>query len=77
MALKYTACFSELLKDPPLILLDRRVTCPACGAPLSDTNERPDAHEDLARHQPLRALWPEALAGEAIIELFLRGDSSF
>ena len=54
-----------------------RVTCPACGAPLSDTNERPDAHETLLDTSPFGRLWPEALAGEAIIERFLRGDSSF
>jgi hypothetical protein len=53
-----------------------RVTCPACGAPLSDTNERPDAHETLRDTSPFGRLWPEALAGEAIIERFLRGDSS-
>ena len=54
-----------------------RVTCPACGAPLSDTNERPDARETLRDTSPFGRLWPEALAGEAIIERFLRGDSSF
>jgi TniQ len=54
-----------------------RVTCPACGVPLSDTNERPDAHETLLDTSPFGRLWPEALAGEAIIERFLRGDSSF
>ena len=54
-----------------------RVTCPTCGAPLCDTNERPDARETLRDTSPFGRLWPEALAGEAIIERFLRGDSSF
>jgi hypothetical protein len=54
-----------------------RVTCPACGAPLSDTNERPDARDTLRDTSPFGRLWPEALAGEAIIERFLRGDCSF
>ena len=54
-----------------------RVTCPACGAPLSDTSERPDAHETLRDTSPFGRLWPEALAGEAIFERFRRGDSSF
>jgi hypothetical protein len=54
-----------------------RVTCPTCGAPLCDTNERPDARETLRDTSPFGRLWPEALAGEAIIEHFLHGDSSF
>ena len=54
-----------------------RVTCPTCGAPLCDTNERPDARETLRDTSPFGRLWSEALAGEAIIERFLRGDSSF
>ena len=54
-----------------------RVTCPACGAPLSDTNERPDIGETLRDTSPFAHVWKEALAGEAIIERFLRGDSSF
>ena len=54
-----------------------RVTCPACGAPLSDTNERPDARETLRDTSPFARLWTEALAGEAIIERFFHGDSSF
>ena len=29
-----------------------RVTCPACGAPLSDTNERPDSGETLRDTSP-------------------------
>ena len=54
-----------------------RVTCPTCGAPFSDTNERPDSSETLRDTSPFGRLWPEALAGEAIIESFLRGDGSF
>ena len=36
----------------------------------------PDAHETLRRDTtaPFEHLWPEALAGEAITERFLRGD---
>jgi hypothetical protein len=54
-----------------------RVTCPVCGAPLSDTNDRPDARETLRETSPFGRLWREALAGEAIMEGFLRGDCSF
>ena len=54
-----------------------RVTCPACGAPLSDTSERPNTLETLRETSPFGRLWREALAGEAIIERFLRGDCSF
>ncbi len=53
-----------------------RVTCPACGAPLSDTNERPDNGETLRDTSPFSRVWKEALAGEAIIERFFHGDSS-
>ena len=42
-----------------------RVTCPACGAPLSDTNERPATGETLRDTSPFARLWTEALAGEA------------
>lgn len=54
-----------------------RVTCPACGASLSDTNERPDTGETLRDTSPFADVWKEAVAGEAIIERFLHGDSSF
>jgi len=54
-----------------------RVTCPTCGAPLSDTNERPDNGETLRDTSPFAHIWKEALAGEAIIERFFHGDSSF
>lgn len=54
-----------------------RITCPACGAPLSDTNERPDAGETLRDTSPFAHVWKEAVAGEAIIERFLHGDVSF
>jgi TniQ len=54
-----------------------RVTCPSCGAPLSDTNERPDNDETLRDTSPFARVWKEALAGEAIIEHFLRGDGPF
>ncbi len=54
-----------------------RVTCPACGVALSDTNERPNTRETLRETSPFGGLWREALAGEAIIERFLRGDCSF
>jgi len=57
--------------------IHRRVTCPVCGAPLSDTNERPDGRETLRDTSPFGHLWPEALAGEAIVERFLRGNCSF
>jgi TniQ len=54
-----------------------RISCPSCGAPFSDTNERPDATETLRDTSPFGRLWSEALTGEVIIERFLRGDSSF
>ena len=54
-----------------------RVTCPACGAPLSDTNERPDTGETLRDTSPFADVWNEAVAGEAIIERFLHGAGSF
>jgi hypothetical protein len=54
-----------------------RITCPACGAPLSDTNQRPDAGETLRDTSPFADVWKEAVAGEAIIERFLQGDVSF
>ena len=54
-----------------------RVTCPACGAPFLDTNERPDSGETLRDTSPFGRLWPEAIAGETLIERFLHGDSSF
>jgi hypothetical protein len=54
-----------------------RVTCPRCGAPFSDTNERPGSHETLRDTSPFGRLWPEALAGEEIVETFLHGDCAF
>jgi hypothetical protein len=54
-----------------------RVTCPACGAPLSDTSERPDTGETLRDTSPFADVWKEAVAGEAIVERFLQGDNSF
>jgi hypothetical protein len=54
-----------------------RVTCPPCGAPLSDTDERPDVRETLRDTSPFEHLWPEALAGEEVVERFLGGDDSF
>ena len=54
-----------------------RVTCPACAAPLSDTTERPANGETLRDTSPFARLWKEAAAGEAIIERFLHGESSF
>ena len=54
-----------------------RITCPACSAPLSDTNERPDSGETLRDTSPFADVWKEALAGEAIVERFLHGDISF
>lgn len=54
-----------------------RVTCPTCGAPFSDTIERPHSNETLRDTSPFYRLWPEALAGEAIIESFLHGDDTF
>ena len=53
-----------------------RVTCPACGAPLSHTNERPDSGETLRDTSPFARVWKEAFAGEAIIERFFHDDSS-
>jgi hypothetical protein len=50
-----------------------RVTCPACGAAFSDTNERPHSSETLRDTSPFSHLWSEALAGEAIVETFLHG----
>ncbi|MBG0792240.1 TniQ family protein [Methylocystis sp. H62] len=54
-----------------------RVTCPACGAPLSDTSERPDTGETLRDTSPFADVWKEAVAGETIVERFLHGDNSF
>jgi hypothetical protein len=36
-----------------------RVTCPACGAPLSDTNERSNNRETLRDTSPLGTIFPE------------------
>lgn len=54
-----------------------RITCPACSAPLSDTNEHPDSGETLRDTSPFADVWKEAVAGEAIIERFLHGAGSF
>jgi len=54
-----------------------RIICPTCGAPFSDTIERPHSNATLRDTSPFYRLWPEALAGEAIIESFLRGDDTF
>jgi TniQ len=54
-----------------------RISCSACGAPLSDTNERHGTRETLRNTNPFRSLWSEALTGEAIVERFLHGDCSF
>jgi TniQ len=54
-----------------------RVTCPDCGAPFSDTNERPDNGETLRDTSPFGRLWLEAMAGETLIERFLHGDGVF
>jgi hypothetical protein len=51
-----------------------RVTCPACGTPLSDTNERPNSGETLRDTSPFVKVRTEAVAGEAVIERFLHGD---
>jgi hypothetical protein len=53
-----------------------RITCPVCGSSLSDTNEHPGNSESLRDTSPFGHLWPEALAGEEIIERFLGGDES-
>ncbi|WP_026223173.1 TniQ family protein [Methylocystis rosea] len=45
-----------------------RVACPACGAPLSDTNERPDTGGTLCDTSPFADVWKEVVAGEAVIE---------
>ena len=50
---------------------------PLAARLFADTNERPDARETLRDTSPFGRLWSEALGGEAIIERFLRGDSSF
>ena len=39
--------------------------------------ERPHSNETLRDTSPFYRLWPEALAGEAIIERFLHGDDTF
>ena len=44
---------------------------------LSDSNERHLNRETLRETSPFAHLWKEALAGEAIIERFFHGDSSF
>jgi hypothetical protein len=46
-------------------------------SPLSGTNERPDSGETLRDTSPFVEVWTEAVAGEAVIERFLHGDSSF
>jgi hypothetical protein len=43
-----------------------RVTCPTCGAPLGDTNERPDARETPALSDAYgRKPWPERRSSSA------------
>ena len=37
-----------------------RITCPVCGTPLSDTNERPTAARPCATPSPFGHLWSEA-----------------
>ena len=54
-----------------------RITCPTCSAPFSDMIERPHSNETLRDTSPFYRLWPEALAGEAIIERFFHGDDTF
>jgi hypothetical protein len=54
-----------------------RVTCPVCGTPLSDADDRRESKETVRETSPFERLWSEALAGEAIIERFLQGDGSF
>lgn len=44
---------------------------------MSDTNERPNSGETLRDTSPFVEVWTEAVAGEAVIERFLHGDSSF
>jgi hypothetical protein len=77
-SVRRSACARGCLwRGPKTLATAWRVTCPACGAPLSDTDERPDTRETLRDTSPFGCLSPEALAGEPIIERFLCGDGSF
>ena len=48
-----------------------RITCPVCGEALTDTNEHRGSRATLLETTPFEGLWPEAVAGERIIEKFL------
>ena len=50
---------------------------PLAARPSRTRTSAPTPTETLRDTSPFGHLWPEALAGEAIIERFLRGDSSF
>ena len=45
-----------------------RITCPVCGEALTDTNEHRGSRATLLETTPFEGLWPEAVAGERIIE---------
>ena len=48
-----------------------RITCPVCGEALTDTNEHRGSRPTLLETTPFQGLWPEAVAGESIIEKYL------
>ena len=48
-----------------------RITCPACGLAFTDTNEHHASRATLLETTPFVDLWPEAVAGEQIVERYL------
>ncbi len=48
-----------------------RITCPACGIAFTDTNEHHASRATLLETTPFEDLWPEAIAGEQIVERYL------
>jgi len=48
-----------------------RITCPVCGLAFTDANEHRGSRATLRDTTPFDDLWPEAVAGEQIIERYL------
>src|SRR5271166_3074210 len=51
-----------------------RITCPACGAAFTDTNEHRGSRATLLETTPFEDLWSEALVGERLVERYLAGE---
>ncbi len=45
-----------------------RITCPVCGLAFTDTSEHRGSRATLLETTPFEDLWPEAVAGERIVE---------